>query len=345
MNVDEMLRGLLFRKFRIGRLQFDFLEVLLAVCITAAGYLLRTPFEYGPPHWTYLLAEWYLALASGILIFWYTGSRKRALGTYAVLLVLPAVVAEGTILRGDACLGALLFICALLFWENGRRWLFTLTAAALLLCSVRYVGLLAACAVLWQNEKLKTEQLLVLLVSGGARFAAAYRAYLHAGYTLTTFHWPNIYEIVGRESIQGQLIDPIALVGLFLTAGLMILALWLFGMGKVKSDRAFLIRLFLFFGLAAVYFLPYMDQSSGYLFCILGVIYFMLEPKDFFVPMLLQIAVYAGYQECFNGESMMPMAAFAVVQFLIIAYLGIRLLQEMGVIHIWKERSLSTWTD
>lgn len=345
MNVDETLRGLLFRKFHIGRLRFDFLEALLAVCITAVGYLIRTPFEYGPPHWTYLLAEWYLALTAGVLVFRYTGSRKRALGTYAILLILPTVVAEGTILRGSACLGALLLVCALLFWENGRKWLFTLTVTVLLLYSVRYVGILAACAVFWQKEELKTEQLLLLLAGGGARLAAAYRAYLHAGYTLTTFHWPNIYEIVGRESIQGQMVDPIALVGLFLAVGLTFLTLWLFGMGKWKTDRAFLMRLLLFFGLAAVYFLPYMDQSSGYLFCVLGVIYFMVEPGDFLVPVLLQIAAYAGYQECFNGESMMPMAVFAVAQFLIIAYLGIRLLQEMGVIRIWKEKNLSTWTD
>ena len=95
MNVDETLRGLLFRKFHIGKLRFDFLEALLAVCITAVGYLIRTPFEYGPPHWTYLLAEWYLALTAGVLVFRYTGSRKRALGTYAILLILPTVVAEG----------------------------------------------------------------------------------------------------------------------------------------------------------------------------------------------------------------------------------------------------------
>ena len=45
------------------------------------------------------------------------------------------------------------------------------------------------------------------------------------------------------------------------------------------------------------------------------------------------------------GLAVTAVAVFAVAQFLIIAYLGIRLLQEMGVIRIWKERNLSTWTD
>ena len=40
---------------------FDFLEALLAVCITGVGLVLRTSFpDSGMPHPLYLLAEWYL---------------------------------------------------------------------------------------------------------------------------------------------------------------------------------------------------------------------------------------------------------------------------------------------
>ena len=44
MHVDDLLRGLLFQRFRLGTVSFDFLEGLLAVCITGTAYLLRTPF-------------------------------------------------------------------------------------------------------------------------------------------------------------------------------------------------------------------------------------------------------------------------------------------------------------
>lgn len=65
----------------------------------------------------------------------------------------------------------------------------------------------------------------------------------------------------------------------------------------------------------------------------------MLEPGEFFVPVLLQIVTYTGYQECLNGESMMPMAVFSGIQFLIMAYLGVRLLQEAGVIKICRQKN------
>lgn len=345
-GLDELLRALLFREMRIGKLRFDFLEGLLAVCITGVGYLLRTPFETGLPHWPYLLAEWYLGIAAAVLVFRYTKSRRRAFITYAILMILPTSVAEGTLLRGNACAGALLFLCALLFLgrrrEEGSSWLFTLVTAVLLLWSVRYVGLLFACMILWKKEWLKAEQLFLLAAAGGARFLYTYHAWLGAGYTLVTFHWPNIYEIVGREAVQGQLIDPVALVGLFLTLGLMTLAVRLLGQQDEKgkdedrTDPVLILRLFLFFGLAAGYFLPYMDQSCGYLYGVLAVIASVLRPEEFLVPMLLQIVSYAGYQECLNKASMMPMTVFSVIQFLIMGWLGMKLLDDMGVLKIWK---------
>lgn len=340
MSADNLLRDLLFRKFRIKELEFDFLEGLLAVCVTGAGYLLRTPFETGVPHWTMLLAEWYLAFLSALLVRRYTAGRRRALLTYGIVLLLPSVVAEGTILSGNAVIGALLFVCALyaLDREAGRAgiWFFTVLLAGLFLWNVRYAGLLGACMVLWQKRRLLTEQLLILLAAAGARFVFAYRLWFGAGYTLDTFHWPNIYEIVGKEAVQGQLIDPAAVVGLFAALGLLTILVWLFGQtdGPELSGReegAALLRLFLFFGLAAGYFLPYMDQSFGCLFGVLAVIYGMLALEEFPVPVILQIVIYAGYQERFRGSSMMPMALFAALQFSVIVWLGLRSLKDAGV--------------
>ena len=35
---DDFLRTLLFRKFCVGKVKFDFMEALLAVCITGVGF-------------------------------------------------------------------------------------------------------------------------------------------------------------------------------------------------------------------------------------------------------------------------------------------------------------------
>lgn len=337
--MDEMLRSLLFKKFQLSKYSFDFLEVLLAVCITGVGFLLRTPFETGLPKWYFLLAEWYLAFAGAAFIWNETKSRKKTIGAYAILVILPTIIADGTILQGDACVGALLLLCALLFFQKGQTWLFTVVMSVLCLLSVKYTGLFFACVVLWQKKQLDIKQLVLLFLAWLLRFVVAYRAYFAAKYSLVTFHWPNIYEIVGREAIKGQLIDPIALVGIFLALGLLVLAVYLCSLGEWKINALVYMRLFLFFGLAAAYFLPYADQSWGYVFCILTVIYISISPKEFIVAILLQIITFAGYQECLNNESMMPMVLFSAIQFCLLAYLGIELLEDAGIIKLWKQKN------
>ena len=341
MKVDNFLRELIFRKFRIAGMTFDFLEALLAVCITGVGLVLRASFpDSGMPHLLYLLAEWYLAVAGAVLVHQITGNGRKSLLTYSVLLILPTVIADGTILRNNACVGALLIVSALLFLENGCGWLFAVALSAALLLHVRYVGLLAVCMLLWKMRKLNNLQLVLPVMAAAARFVYSYRAWMGAGYTLTTFHWPNIYEIIGNTSMQGQSFEPLATVGLFLTFGLLVIGVWVFSQGKWEEQKSpMILELILFFGLAAVFFLPYMDQTAGYLFCVLAVIFAFAEPKWFLVPVFLQIVTFAGYQEAVNGESMMPMWVFAVIQLGILVLFAAHLLKKAKVVDLCSRKN------
>ena len=341
MKVDNFLRGLLFRKFHVAGVAFDFLEALLAVCITGVGLMLRTAFpDSGMPHPLYLLAEWYLAVAGAVLVYRLAGNGRKSLLTYSVLVILPTVVADGTILRNNACAGALLVVSALLFLESGYVWLFSMAVSAALLLHVRYGGVLAACMLLWHMKKLKNLQLVLPVMAAAARFVYSYRAWMGAGYTLTTFHWPNIYEIIGNTSMQGQLTEPLSTVGLFLTLGLLVLGVWVFSQGNWENQKfSVILELLLFFGLSAVYFLPYMDQTAGYLFCILAVVLAFAETNWFLVPVVLQIVAFAGYQEAVNGESMMPMWVFSVMQLAVLACLAVHLLKVAKVVDLCSKKN------
>ena len=77
---DDFLRTLLFRKFCVGKVKFDFMEALLAVCITGVGFALRTAFpDSGLPDMRILMAEWYLAVCAGVLVKRMTGRVRRGL--------------------------------------------------------------------------------------------------------------------------------------------------------------------------------------------------------------------------------------------------------------------------
>ena len=300
------------------------------------------------------MEEWYLAVCAGVLVKRMTGRVRRGLYAYGILMILPTIVMDGTIMGSNASIGALICICALFYLESGTTWMFTILAGALLLWNVKYIGLALVAMVLWKYKGLRFEQLFVLLLTGIARFVYSFHAWFGAGYTLTTFHWPNIYEIVGREAMQGQLFDPVATVGCFVAVGILLLGVWVFCQGEWKLIQTVdetsgdvsarrngaeiqmlsVLRLLLFFGLVAGYFLPYMDQAYGYLFCVLAVILVLVEPKEFLLAAALQIVTFAGYQECVNGESMMPMWVFAVLQLLVLMYLGVKLLKEAKVVDL-----------
>ena len=66
------------------------------------------------------------------------------------------------------------------------------------------------------------------------------------------------------SSMQGQSFEPLATVGLFLALGLLMIGVWVFSQSKWEEQKSpMILELMLFFGLAAAYFLPYMDQTAG----------------------------------------------------------------------------------
>ena len=86
---DDFLRTLLFQKFCVGKVKFDFMEALLAVCITGVGFALRTAFpDSGMPDMRMLMEEWYLAVCAGVLVKRMTGRVRRGLYAYGILMIL-----------------------------------------------------------------------------------------------------------------------------------------------------------------------------------------------------------------------------------------------------------------
>ena len=90
---DDFLRTLLFRTFCVGKVKFDFMEALLAVCITGVGFALRTAFpDSGMPDMRILMEEWYLAVCAGVLVKRMTGRVRRGLYALSLIHILLNVV-------------------------------------------------------------------------------------------------------------------------------------------------------------------------------------------------------------------------------------------------------------
>jgi len=295
--MDEFLRTLISRKWRVGRLSFTFLDILLAVCITGTGVFLRlSVIEYTQTDVMKLAgfaAEFFLAVLCAVIVHHCTGSRNRAFLTYAVLAIYPTVIANGALWNRGAVFYAILLFAGLYFVLRGWKAL----------------GVIS-------------------FLAGGA--AAAYRvwcwvdSFRPALPGLLTRGLPNIYEIIGKRMFA----DLFARVSLLFLLGLLITAAYCFAKKRVKLTAMLAVQLFLFLALLIPYFAPYMPAWAGYTADIAALLYCMCRLKRFYFPMLQLIVSYSAYANVINGETKLPMVLFSVIQLAMIACLGADIYRE-----------------
>lgn len=295
--MDEFLRTLISRKWRVGRLSFTFLDILLAVCITGTGVFLRlNVIEYTQTDVMKLAgfaAEFFLAVLCAVIVHHCTGSRNRAFLTYAVLAIYPTVIANGALWNRGTVFYAILLFAGLYFVLRGWKAL----------------GVIS-------------------FLAGGA--AAAYRvwcwvdSFRPALPGLLTRGLPNIYEIIGKRMFA----DLFAWVSLLFLLGLLITAAYCFAKKRVKLTAMLAVQLFLFLALLIPYFAPYMPAWAGYTADIAALLYCMCRLKRFYFPMLQLIVSYSAYANVINGETKLPMVLFSVIQLAMIACLGADIYRE-----------------
>ena len=295
--MDEFLRTLISRKWRVGRLSFTFLDILLAVCITGTGVFLRlNVIEYTQTDVMKLAgfaAEFFLAVLCAVIVHHCTGSRNRAFLTYAVLAIYPTVIANGALWNRGTVFYAILLFAGLYFVLRGWKAL----------------GVIS-------------------FLAGGA--AAAYRvwcwvdSFRPALPGLLTRGLPNIYEIIGKRMFA----DSVCVGFPSVSSGASYHGGILFCKKRVKLTAMLAVQLFLFLALLIPYFAPYMPAWAGYTADIAALLYCMCRLKRFYFPMLQLIVSYSAYANVINGETKLPMVLFSVIQLAMIACLGADIYRE-----------------
>ena len=295
--MDDFLRYLISRKWKIGRLGFTFLDALLAVCITGTGIFLRLPvIDYtvtGPEKIGAIVLEYVLAFLCSAIVYRLTASRDRAFLTYGILVIYPAMAANAALWNVNAVYYVILFFAGLYLYLGGFRALGALGALA-------GTGIALYRIYRWR---------LVLSV--------AYPVSLSRG-------WPNFYEIIGAEAFV-ELFDKVFL--LFL-AGLLLTLIYCFAKKQVRVTGDLALLLFLFLAVLVPYFAPYMPPWAGYTADIAALLYCMRRKERFYLPLLHLIVSYSAYAYAINGETKLPMVVFSVILLGILVNVGVDLYRE-----------------
>lgn len=292
--MDDFLRNFIFKKWNVKGVTFTFLDLLLAVCITGTGLALRsTVIAWTPTNAWKLCAivlEFALAILCGAIVHSYTGNRLRAFLTYAILVIYPTVVANGSLWNINGIYYVILFFLGLYLYSRGNAVLGTGSILAGMLIAVFRIR------------------------SWWMVLDVAYPVSLSRG-------WPNFYEIIGK-TVFVELYDKVSLL---ILAGLFLTGIYWFADKRVKLTRDLVLRLFLFGAILVPYFAPYMPAWAGYTADVAALIYMMRWPERFYLPMLHLIVSYSAYACAINGETKLPMVVFSVLLLGMLTNVGVDL--------------------
>lgn len=289
--MDEWLRNLIVKKWKIGSLEFSFLDVLLAVCITGTGGMLRLAvIEYTGITSQKLIAvmmDLFTAVVCSALVHDYTRSRNRAFLTYAVLVIYPTMAANSALIGQNSSYYVFVLFLGLYCFGRGEKWRGILAVT---------VGVILAAVRLEMSAKV-----------------------LNLG-------WPNLYEIIGKEMFV-ELYNQVSLLCLL---GILFTMIYVFVKRKTAVTKDLALRLFLFLAILIPYLAPSMPAWAGLTADVAALVYCMRWPEKFYVPVLHLIVSYSAYANALNGETKLPMALYAVILLVLLADTGAGICQEMG---------------
>lgn len=274
--MDRFLRNLIYKRIPLGKGGVSVLELLLGVCVTGVGVMLRMSVaEYTPVDVLKFLTmglDFVMAVFGAMFVWGRTKSRNRTILTYALMVIWPVFVANSALWGKRGAFSGVLLVLALYAYDR----------------NMRFVS--------------------VASVLGGGCLAAME---LHGAGTgeFLTLGWPNVFELTGKF----MFVDLYEKVSLLFVTGILLCMVYATKRKGLHVNRKCFLPFLLFLSLFLPYFLPFMPAWAGYGADVLALLLAILEPRKFYVAFLHLIVSYSSYAFVLNGESKLPMPLYSAV--------------------------------
>ena len=270
--LDKFLRdNLVHGEFSIGKFKFEFLDVLLTVCITGAAVMIHKAIfgisgnpglEGGTEMLIFCVLDFVLALLMAAFVWKTTENRLKVVGVYSLAVIWPAIAGNSALNGGFEVVFAVILV------------------ALLCIIGVKKV------------YNMKTFWLLTI-------FASIFQiAQGDAPATKLTNYWPNIYTLFSETGYYNEY----GYAGKLLVVGILLMIFYYISKKKeVKVTPELMVASGLFVSLFISAFYPFMNYRSGLLANVFGLLMFIQNKNKFYVPMAMCIISYVSYGYFYNG--------------------------------------------
>lgn len=298
--LDQFLRDLIHREFSVGKRKIAFLDLLLAVCITGVGVLIRSAIfgisgnpglEGGSQMMFFCVLDFALALLVGFFVWETTENRLKTVGAYSLTVIWPAIAANSALNGGyevEYAVTILLCLCLVAMKKTYNQlsfWIITL------LCCLGQVA-----------------------SSDGS------------GAKLTNF-WPNIYTLFSETGF----VTEYGVTGMLLVLGILLIIFYYISKKKMNVTPELLVASGLFVTLFISAFFPFMNYRSGLLANVFAILMFIQNKKKFYVPMAMCIISYVSYGFFYNGTIGVFFWIYALGLVVLMLDAGVYFYQQLSV--------------
>lgn len=137
--------------------------------------------------------------------------------------------------------------------------------------------------------------------------------------------FPNIYQLVGTDTFLIEYAD----AGIWLTLGALMVFMYAFARKSYSLTDKLILEMGMFFTMTVVFFLPHMHERYAILVDVIAIAYAFVEPKKFYVPVLVILSSFAGYSIYLAKQTIVPMYVYTLVFLFVMLGLGVGIYRSM----------------
>lgn len=244
------------------------------------------------------------AIVAYLIIYEITKDKTKSVIAYAVFLLNPIFIVNSTLWAQCDMLPMFWVLLCVYFFIKNRPSLAMFFFGVAFAFKLQPLWLLPLLVILWLNKKVDLKHFLWLPVCYLIGIIPAWIAGRPLGELLSIYlsqteaegwalslKYSNLYYLIGNEGF----IEQYHTAGVWLSLAVFMIVLYYIGRKKLKITPEFLLLLGAFVGLLAPFFLPQMHERYGFFGEVFLILYVMLKPKKFYLPVFQSLTSFMGY--------------------------------------------------